>query len=130
MKYCTKCGAQINDNAMFCPNCGERVDGNNNMYGNAGYSQQGYAQQPYAQQNYSQQTYYNAQPAAVDDKNSTGLNIISFLIPLVGLILYLVNNDKKPVMAKGCGKWALIGFIVGIVSSVILYIITLSSVFY
>ena len=26
MKYCRKCGAQIEDNAAFCPNCGEPVE--------------------------------------------------------------------------------------------------------
>lgn len=28
MKYCRKCGAQIEDDAEFCPNCGEPVNGN------------------------------------------------------------------------------------------------------
>ena len=49
--------------------------------------------------------------------------VLSFFFPLVGLILYVVNVDSKPVMAKAIGKWALIGFIVGVVGSVLLSII-------
>ena len=26
MKYCTKCGAPMNDDALFCPKCGARVE--------------------------------------------------------------------------------------------------------
>lgn len=26
MKYCTKCGAQMNDDALFCPQCGTKVE--------------------------------------------------------------------------------------------------------
>ena len=27
MKYCTKCGASMEDDASFCPHCGAKVDG-------------------------------------------------------------------------------------------------------
>jgi len=45
------------------------------------------------------------------DQNSTGLNILSFLIPLIGLIMYLVFKADQPIKAAGIGKWALYGFI-------------------
>ena len=53
---------------------------------------------------------------------TTGMKILSFLIPLVGLILFIVDKDKKPVAAKDELMWAGIGFGVGIV----LYIITVA----
>lgn len=53
------------------------------------------------------------------DKPSTGLNILSFLIPLVGLILFLSWQNSTPIKAKACGKWALIGFCVAIGLSII-----------
>ena len=54
-----------------------------------------------------------------EDKPSTGLNILAFLFPLVGLILYLCFQKTTPVRAKAIGKWALIGFVVGVVLSVL-----------
>ena len=63
-----------------------------------------------------------------EDKPSTGLNILAFLFPLVGLILFLCFQKTTPVRAKAIGKWALIGFIantiliiIGIVFSLLLY---------
>lgn len=54
-----------------------------------------------------------------EDKPSTGLNILSFLFPLIGLILYLCFQKATPVRAKAIGKWALIGFVVDVVLSVL-----------
>lgn len=50
---------------------------------------------------------------------STILKVVSFCIPLVGLILYFVKKDKEPVAAKSAGKFALIGFIIGVVLNII-----------
>ena len=61
---------------------------------------------------------------ATPDVPSTGLNILAFLFPLIGLILYLVDKDKTPVKSKEIGKWALIGFIVSIVLGIISGIIS------
>ena len=49
------------------------------------------------------------------DIPSAGLNILSFLLPIIGLILYIVYQGKTPNKAKAIGKWALIGFVVGLV---------------
>ena len=57
------------------------------------------------------------------DKPSTGLNIVSFLWPFVGLILYLVMKDQTPIKAKKCGKWALIGVGVSVAIAIIYFII-------
>ena len=48
------------------------------------------------------------------DVPDTTLNVISFLLPIVGLILYLVKRDETPNKAKKIGEMALIGFIVGL----------------
>lgn len=50
-------------------------------------------------------------------ESSLGLRIICFLIPLVGLIIYAVNIVQNPKIAKECGKFSLIGFIIGLVLS-------------
>lgn len=43
-----------------------------------------------------------------------GLKIVSMLFPIVGLIVYAVNIVQNPKIAKECGKWALIGFCIGL----------------
>ncbi|MBO5925123.1 MAG: zinc ribbon domain-containing protein [Clostridia bacterium] len=50
-----------------------------------------------------------------EDKEDKLLAEVSFMIPIVGLIIYCTNIDEKPIMAKHCGKFALYGFIVAVV---------------
>lgn len=51
---------------------------------------------------------------------TTGMKVLSFLIPLVGLILFLVNQNTKPVEAKDELKWAGIGFGIGMLCYILL----------
>ena len=46
--------------------------------------------------------------------------IISFLIPLIGFILYGANNKKNPNAAKKYLWWAIAGFVFGIVLNVVI----------
>jgi hypothetical protein len=55
---------------------------------------------------------------AVEDKASVWLNIVSFLFPIVGWILYFAI--KSPVKAKSCGKWGCIGFFVNFVLTLLI----------
>ena len=59
------------------------------------------------------------------DVSNTGLNIVSFLLPFVGLILYIIYHEKKPIKAKAIGKWALIGLAVGIIGAILQYVAVL-----
>jgi uncharacterized membrane protein len=69
MIYCSKCGAQLADDAIFCSTCGASVgkpDGANDQTSGQqntqqGYEQQGYGQQGYGQQGYTQQGYGQGQ---------------------------------------------------------------------
>lgn len=98
MKYCQKCGKELVDEAVICVNCGCSTE-----------------TQP-------------AQPAVVNaDAPNIGMAILGFFIPLAGLIIYLVNKDTKPLMAKSAGKGALIGVIVSVVFSII-YGVVLGSI--
>ncbi len=94
MKYCTKCGHELVDEAIICTNCGCAVT-----------------------------PAKGADPA---DAPNMGFAVLSFFIPLVGLILYLIFKDRFPQKAKSCGKGAIIGFVTGIVLSVI-YAVVLGS---
>lgn len=54
------------------------------------------------------------------DKPNIWLNIISFLLPIVGLILFIIKFKTKPMQAKSLGKWAILGFIIGLILQVTL----------
>ena len=57
------------------------------------------------------------------DASSMGFAILSFFIPLLGLILYLIWKQEYPLRAKSAGKGALIGVIVSLVIGVIYAIV-------
>ena len=44
------------------------------------------------------------------DGSSLGLNILSFLVPIVGLVVYFSFKDTNPVRAKSAGIASLVGF--------------------
>ena len=88
--------------------------------GYAGYDENGYPVQGYDDQNgYAQDGYdpygggqdpyyeYDEQP----EGRGIGWGILSFFLPIVGLILFLVWKNKKPRAAKASGIGALVGFI-------------------
>ncbi len=84
-------------------------------------------QQPYQPQETYQQAY--AQPAAapVVDNGGFGWGFLGFLIPLVGLILFLVWKDTKPKTAKAAGIGALVGVIVSVIFSILGFVLTLAA---
>lgn len=84
MVFCRKCGKEIESEAVICIHCGCST----------GYND-----------------YSSSRKA--DDVPDSGLNLISFLIPIVGLILYCTNSANYPKKASAIGKYALIGFLVG-----------------
>ena len=53
-------------------------------------------------------------------QSSPTLNVLSFFLPLVGLILYITHHRDYPRKASDCGKWALIGFVVNIILLIII----------
>lgn len=59
------------------------------------------------------------QENTINDEPSPIVKVLCFFFPVLGLILYLVNMNSKPVSAKAYGKLSLIGFIVGIVAYVV-----------
>ena len=91
---------------MYCKNCGRTVDDTSSYCNNCGAR------------------IDNESNAIVsEDSSSFGFAILGFFIPIVGLILFLIYEGKKPKRAKSVGKGALIGFITKIVLSIILVIL-------
>ena len=92
MKYCTKCGKELIDEAVVCPGCGCAV-----VAPNSGH--QGMPQY----QNYQTEQY---------DKPNVGLCILSALIPLFGFIYWPVKHTESPKKAQACGITAITAFII------------------
>ncbi len=75
----------------------------------------------------TQQTSQQNATAAVEEGGTAGWAILGFLIPIIGLILFIVWKDSKPKSSSAAGKGALIGVIVGAIFAVIWCIVVLSS---
>lgn len=95
MKFCSKCGKELMDEAVVCPECG-CPQGNTNT---------------------------NTNNVTVVDQNSFGFGLLGFCIPIVGLILFLCWKDTTPLKAKSAGMGALISVIISVVVWIIYFVI-------
>ncbi len=90
---------------MFCKNCGKEIRDNAYVCPNCGVK------------------------VTKDDGNDSGSKvgwgILSFLIPVVGLILFCVWKKEKPAVAKVCGICALVSFIINVIVT-ILYVVIIT----
>ncbi len=88
----------------FCVNCGAEIDERAVICPKCGLEQPGMSK-------------------SSQDTGSVGWIILGFLIPIVGLILYLVWKDDKPISAKQAGQGALASVILGIALWIVIMII-------
>jgi len=82
MKFCSKCGKEVLDEAMVCPNCGCAV------------------------------VDPGVQKENPDDQVNIGLCILSALIPLIGMIYWLVHHKETPKKAQIYGITAVIAAVI------------------
>ena len=128
-KKCFNCGSEMPDDAVFCTECGTKME----------QSSQDNAEQPKAQPQYNQQqnqytgpqpNYYPQSPEEYAKKSvvSTGaffgLNLL-FSLPAIGWIICLVmafapQNQNIKNFARAKLIWIAIGIILGIIAGVIL----------
>ncbi len=83
--YCYKCGQEVDENSRFCPYCGTQLE------------------QPTQHMNYS------SEQMNANDAPSGGFAFLSFLFPIVGLILFLIWNNQYPLKARSCLKGLIAG---------------------
>lgn len=69
------------------------------------------------QQGYNQ---FNTMPPK-EEKASVGLAILSYLIPLAGLIIFLTKKDKQPKTAKVSGICALVSVIINVILCIVMF---------
>lgn len=102
MKYCSKCGQIIDDDAVFCSKCG--------------YNEK---QNAYANSNTQNSGNNSSLNINMSDKTvNLLLLLLGFFVPLAGLVLYIVLKDSDPEKSKSAGKGALIGVCVSVVLSI------------
>ena len=82
MKFCTRCGKELFDEAVICPNCGCST-GNSNI-----------------------SKVVNSE----NDQANVGLCILAALIPLFGFIYWPVKHKESPKKAQACGITAIIAW--------------------
>ena len=99
MKYCKKCGQQIEDNVNVCPFCGTTQEEVVNV------------------------TVDSANTRVKVDSGSIGWGLLGFCIPIVGLVLFIVWKDDKPKSAKKAGIGALISVITTVVLGIALTVL-------
>lgn len=131
--YCRNCGQELNDNDRICPACGTPVDKSNAAAEEHKESYRETAQgaphtgpQTYAynaDKSANQQTYNYSGPdyQSSADSGSAGWGFLGCCFPLVGLILFLVWKDDKPKSAKSAGIGAIIGVVLFIALTVLLF---------
>lgn len=90
---------------MFCSNCGKEIDDKAVVCVNCGCA-------------------VGKRPnSSKPDAPSAGFAVIGFLVPLVGLILYLIYDAEQPLKARSAGKGALAGVITSVILSVLFFVI-------
>ena len=89
MKYCSRCGKELLDDAIFCTGCGCAVDPSIRFVRNE------------------------------EDKVSVWLCVLAFIFPIFGLIYWVIKREETPKKANAVGITALISWVMSIVSSII-----------
>ena len=90
MKFCQSCGNQIDENAIFCPICGARTNGDGPAINFGAFD-------PY---NGGYQPYYDTRP-------SKAVAILSFIIWQAGLAIWFFCRRTRPGKANSAAKGAL-----------------------
>jgi hypothetical protein len=112
-KVCSNCGGIINAGEKFCAKCGTPITAQQRTVVPAPVSQ--YTPPPTG-------AYNSAAPGQTkaNDESSFGYAFLGFLVPIAGIILFLVWKEVYPLRAKSCRKGAIIGFCVSVVMGIIM----------
>ncbi len=115
MKFCPECGARLADEVVFCTDCGVYLIANNPVINEP-------VSQPVQPPEYVQQPQYihPQQTTPVDDPypiNVThkGFWWLGFILPPLGLVLFIVWKRLRPRLSRSAGKGALTGAILSAV---------------
>ena len=111
---CPKCNASIDENLKFCPNCGASIENNNSN----SVESEANVENTAFEVNNSEPVVNNAanvNSTPIQDKVNVWLVILSWFIPLAGLIIFFVKKKTSPKTAKASGICALISFLLNLI---------------
>lgn len=116
-ELCKSCGNAISENDNFCTVCGQKIEKIHEPQTS-----------PEDEETQEQNTNVDQiKTFAVDDKLDGNLKVLSFCVPIVGIILYFTNKNSKPKKAESACHSSLWGWAFSIVLVIIL---TVFSIFY
>ena len=101
---CINCDSNVKESAIYCPNCGFRVDEKAKKVKTAVV------------------TNKEEEEETKQSSSSIGWGFLGFFIPLVGLILFLVWRSERPSDSKAAGIGALIRVCLSIVFMILSFI--------
>lgn len=104
---CNNCGKEIDDLSNVCAYCGAPT--------NSGIDTKNIVN--------TNNVVINTGGGINDDKGGFLWCLLGFCVPIVGLVLYLIWKDQKPLTAKAAGKGALISVIIGVVFWILYFIL-------
>lgn len=99
-EFCYKCKNKLSNDGSYCAKCGT----------------------PISQSEHDMIKEINVNRTSLpEDEPSQGLNILSFFIPIVGLVLYIGCMNTTPKKAEQIGKWAIMGLLATIIASTVYF---------
>lgn len=120
---CNKCNAPVNEGEKFCPGCGNDLTINPPI--------QGEVNSPAVSQPVGSNENVNVGATinniSSQDKVNIWLVILSWFIPLAGLIIFFVQKKSSPKTAKASGLCALISAILSIIITVACFALVFST---
>lgn len=130
MPFCEKCGNQTSPDSAFCSKCGTKlkttpIETPSQLY-NQQYIPQNNQEPVHVSQSANSQTY-NTQVATPSTELYVGLNLLSLLIPILGLILSIVFRNTRPLQASCCRANMILGFIISGVGMFLAFTLLLAS---
>ncbi len=99
--YCRQCGYKLEDNERYCPQCGYNT----------------------------QEKEYIRTDTNLQDVVNPWVNLLCFMIPAVGIFLFLVWLNTYPNKSKASLKWTIIGIIVRAIFGFVLYLFLFVRIF-
>lgn len=107
MKNCNNCGAEIDDGSIFCPFCGARYDAKKKKEKKSSSTDGAYGGS--YDERYGYIPNYGGHRAPVAVGGVTWVTVLSFIFPIVGLILWYVWRFSKPDKSDSAANGALTG---------------------